>query len=299
MSEVNAMFVLLETLVAVVEEKNITRAADKLHTTQPSVTRRIQQLEEEYRISLFDRQGKRLIVNKAGRKLYNEAKIILNRHSMVQHELLQFENPEQGQLHIGAGLTVSQFVLPSFLQMYQKKYPNIDFQLTSASSYFVQEKLVNYELDIGLITSEMDHPLIERIPLQTNEMILIAPADHPISHEPVKLHDLAKESFITFQKGAGFRDFIDKLWQKQDLSMQIKMETDSLEVIVKMVEHGIGLAFVPRIAAQPSLQNKKVKNILIKDLSIPHRTLSLIYRKDSYVPANVEVFIKEIISYCK
>ncbi|WEG14424.1 LysR family transcriptional regulator [Pullulanibacillus sp. KACC 23026] len=292
------MLVLFETFVTVVESGSISKAAEQLTTTQPSVTRRVQLLEEEFGVPLFDRIGKRLILNKAGSLLFERAKLMLKNFSQVRDDIRMLDEADRGNILIGAGLTINQFVLPTFLYFFHKKYPKMTYKLVSGNSRHVLEKLLNYEIDVGLITTDIDHEAIERLPLKTSELVLIAPFATVFPERALLPDDLREHSLITYQQGTGFRRFIDELFKDIGLSqLPIRLETDSIEVMVKMVENEMGLAVVPKIAAAPPIAEQKVKPLTLQNFDFPKRSLSLIYRKVGFQAAAVERFIDELKAF--
>ncbi|GMA65258.1 hypothetical protein GCM10025859_56980 [Alicyclobacillus fastidiosus] len=142
-----------ETFLAVVENETASAAAEVLHTTQPTVTRQIQQLERALGTALFDRVGKRLILTRAGERVYDTARELLQTQNRLLDALSELADPEQGTVRLGSGVTPSIYLLPNVIANYAVKHPAVRFQIVTGSSKVMTERLKQREIDLAFVTT--------------------------------------------------------------------------------------------------------------------------------------------------
>ncbi|MCF8567215.1 LysR family transcriptional regulator [Alicyclobacillus tolerans] len=288
---------LYRTLVEIVEEETLVRAAESLHLTQPTITRQVQQLERQLGMKLFERVGKRMIINRAGELTYRYAKSFLALEQKMLDELRTLSDPETGTIYVGAGLTPSIYLLPPLLADYRAKHPGVQFQVRSGSSREVWTLLKQREIDIGVVTT-VDGKWIDEVdtvPLFEDDVLLVASPEHPLSQAgAVYFGELANYSFVLMREGSGLRQMIVRLAGERGVPIPIAMETDSLESINRLVQNGVGLSFLPRSAVQDDLTERRLVQIAVVDAVLGVRTITLIALRESQLSASAAQFVREL-----
>ncbi|QQE77786.1 LysR family transcriptional regulator [Alicyclobacillus sp. SO9] len=282
---------LLETLVTVVDAGTLLEAAKQRHLTQPTVTRQLQQLERNYQIELFHRVGKRLLLNRAGEHVYQFAKRLIVLEQKLQDELGALGDPAVGTVHLGAGITPSLYLLPQVLSSYQKEYPRVQFQVRSGSSAETQEALLNGEIDIGIVTTFNHDDSLAGTPLYSDDLLWVVSPDHPLTTKS-NLHpqDLQNVPFVLMPKSSGLRKIVDVIARDHQIELQTATETDSLESISRLVQVGLGVSVLPRSAVQSELNAGRLAAIRIESIRPASRTITLVRRKDGFLPACTNQF---------
>ncbi|MFD3447188.1 LysR substrate-binding domain-containing protein [Microbacteriaceae bacterium 4G12] len=298
------MFDLLETFINVVEYGTLSEAAKKLHTNQPNITVRIQKLEKELGVKLFDREGKKLILNPVGYKMYEQFRALLKSYSDIRGEMELYKQPNYGHIRIGGGFQILLSILPGFLSYFSELLPKVTFDIKIGPADEIYQLVKNYDIDFGFVDTRQSTEGIEQLELGLQTRLeLIVPKTSELSHlETVTKQDLYKMQFISFKKGTRLMNYIEHELEKEGIlpnELSTKMELDHIELIIKMVEMGLGAAIVPITTTSQIIQNKDVKLLHVIDLNMTPQKIYLIYRKNRFFPASSLQFINEIGTYYK
>jgi DNA-binding transcriptional LysR family regulator len=284
------------TFVAIVENETLVSAAQALHTTQPTLTRQLQQIESDFGIQFFDRVGKKLVLNQAGFLVYQYAKQFVTLENRMQDELSVFMNPEVGAIRIGAGLTPSIYLLPQLFSLYRAKHPFVQFHVRSGSSEEVFTALLHGEIDLGVVTTLVHEGLeVKTVPLIRDDLLLVAPAGHPLLRsQPASIQEVAEYPVVLMAKGSGLRKIIDEIAGTHGFKWEMVTETDSLESINRLVQSGLGLSVLPRSSVQDDLLQGKLSVVALRDMELGARTITLISRSTGYLPAAASRFAEKL-----
>jgi DNA-binding transcriptional LysR family regulator len=278
---------LLRTLLTVAESQTLVQAAESLHLTQPTVTRQLQQLEQRLGVRLFDRFGKRLVLNHAGEVVYRYAKSQQRLYEKMQEELNALADPDVGTVYIGAGLTPSIYLLPPVLATYRARHPRVQFQIRSGSSRQVCAALQRREIDLGVVTTVDEQAQdLDTTPLLRDELLLVAAPHHPLAlRGAAAFADWIREPLILMRQGSGLRRIVESLAAERGLSLQVAMETDSLESISRLVQLGVGISCLPRSCVQDDVAAGRLVVVEPEDVDLGARIITLVTRKEGMLPA--------------
>src|SRR5579875_1704743 len=204
------MQTLYQSFVQIVESDTLVTAAEVLHTTQPTLTRQIHQLESTLGVKLFDRVGKKLVLNRAGELVYQHAKRLLVMEEKMHDELNAFMNPEVGTVYVGAGLTPSIYLLPPLFALYREQHPQVRFQVTTGSSQQISQALLQREIDMGVVTTvDNASQEIDAVPLIRDELLLVAPINHPLTVQTyVTMAEISRFPMVLMRQGSGLRKIV-------------------------------------------------------------------------------------------
>lgn len=242
----------LRAFVIVVEEGNITRAAERLCIQQPPLTRLLQGLEEELGVKLLQRLPRGVRMTEAGSVLFNEARALLTRADQLTEAVHRAARGEQGHLAIGftSSAALHPFV-PNLLRRYRDILPGITTLLDEAGSGELMEALVEERLDVAFVRSPVSGiPGLTIEPVLLEPMLIALPHGHRLaleSSEPVPLAELIHEPLILYRRpaGQGLYDAILAACHRAGFSPRIVQEAPRLPATLNLVGAGLGLSIVP------------------------------------------------------
>ncbi len=183
----------LRYFLTVVREESITKAAEVLHITQPTLSRQLAQLEKEIGVKLFDRGSRKIQLTNEGILLRRRAEEILQLVDKTEKELVKQEEQVEGKISIGCGETASVQVIPELIDSFRQKYPRVTFDIFTATADLVKEQMDKGLLDIGLLLEPIDMEKYDFIRLNVREkwVVLMRPDDPLSEKESVNAKDLS------------------------------------------------------------------------------------------------------------
>lgn len=241
----------LRYFVAVAEELNFTRAAERLHMAQPPLSTQIRQFEEELGAQLFERDKRRVFLTQAGREVLDRARAILAAADEAKKAARRAASGEIGELHLGyAASAMFTELLPAVIRRYQKRFPQIQLHLHEMPSMEQLYAVHNRELDVGIVRRpDVATPAGVRIEEWYRAPLVAAiPKMHPLAkREALRIADLKDQPLIMFPRDSG----IGLYWRVVDLCVKAKFrphivrETRDYAVMIGLVAAGVGIAVVP------------------------------------------------------
>ena len=278
----------LKVFAAIARHGNLGAAADELFLSKGAVSQSLQELERQLATPLFDRVHPRLQLNSEGLLLQPAAEELLTRMQEIE-QLFSPDAEPSGQLRLGASQTIGNYLLPGLLA---SSAPTLGLppRVTIANTHLLCHALAHFELDLALIEGENHHPDLLSEPWLEDEMLIIAPPDHPLAGQPgLPLERLGEETWVLREPQSGSREQFEQQIQPHLARGQIGLELNTLEAVMLAVEHGLGLSFVSRLAVSDRLQSGRLV-ALSPDRRFP-RQLSLIWHKQKYHSATLRRFL--------
>ncbi|MCP8970007.1 LysR family transcriptional regulator [Ectobacillus ponti] len=286
----------LQIFVTVVEQKNFSRAAELLHVSQPNVSLHIRNLEEEFGVQLLIRSPKQVRVTEAGKLLYARAKQILAHYEDAKQEIREMLHSVSGTLRVGSSFTVGEYILPKVLAAYTNQYPQVDIGVKIANTEEVVQALRASEIDLGFIEGNTVQEDIEVVPFMEDEMIVIAPPDHPLSQRRLLEGSMLQDQvWITRERGSGTRAYSDKFIADLQLHMKRQFVFSSSQGIKEAVMAGLGLAVLSRWTVRKELAAGEVQTLRIRNTKIT-RPLSIVRRREPSSKA-ADAFIRKLEAF--
>lgn len=282
---------LMRSLLAVVDAGAITAAADRVGLTQPALSRRIRQLEEEFGVALLSRGRKGVELTAAGELVAAEARVLVARYDGLCAQVAAHQRLEGGTIRLGGGATAVSFVLPPAIADFQRDYPGVRFHLKEAGSREVEQDVVSGRLELGLVTMPVHLRELTVKPLMADRIVLIARAEHPLANlQQVDVQALSGMSLVGFEAGSAIRHLIDAALREAGVEMNVVMELRSIAAIVRMVATTGNLAFVSRIGVE---NERDVRVLPVRGLAI-RRELAVIARRGVVLSPAAEAFAKRL-----
>jgi DNA-binding transcriptional LysR family regulator len=223
--------------------EHMTRAAEELHITQPSLSKAIIQLEKQLGVPLFDRIGKRIRLNPFGKAFLLRVDRVFQELKEAQQELADLSGHERGLVLLG---TTTTRLLPNLLCEYLEQYPQVNIRLHQITTRETMLQLEKGEIDILISSPPLEQPGICTIPILNEEIFLVVSPMHPLaSCHSVFLRDVASEPFIHLTQEYEYRHFTNLLCNQAGFEPNIVFESNDPEVILSMVKSGLGVALIP------------------------------------------------------
>ncbi|SNT35512.1 DNA-binding transcriptional regulator, LysR family [Granulicella rosea] len=269
----------LNTFLEVAREKSFSRAGEKLHVTQPSISAQVRSLETHLGHRLFDRGGRKVTLTASGRIFLPFAEESLLRFKHIQSALADQERTPRGTLTISANDSTALYVLPLLITKFKKKYPRVVLNIVRAERSKTVAFVLDREVDFGIVSLPIKDPRLHVEIIHEDRLVLVVPANHPLTElDVVTLSEASKHGFLVPKEGRR-RELIDHLFLQNKTARRVTMELDSSEMLKRLIVAGLGISFLPRINVLDEINQGRVAAIDVVGVSIP-RNLGLISRND-------------------
>jgi DNA-binding transcriptional LysR family regulator len=285
----------LQYALAIAKELNFSRAAEKLHIAQPSLSQQLAKLEKELGVQLFSRTTSSVELTYAGKVFLEKAQAIIDTVEMLKREMDDISQMRKGRLVIGSLPITGSHVLPMVLPAFKARYPDIEIQLVEETTRNLEALTASGETDISLLSLPLADASLAWETLVEEEIVLALPPAHPLvpregDEAGVRIDALKDEPFIVLKKGQGFRMIAVDLCRKAGFEPNIVFESSNIETVQSLVAAGMGIAFVPRMVIRDSRLPFTPAYARLAEPR-PARTLVIAWRHGRYLPKSAEAFI--------
>lgn len=276
----------LEVFLETAHQQNITRAAKALSMSQSAASSALKELEQQFDIQLFDRVGKRLQLNELGRLLQPRAKALMEQARALEGDLDR--HADAGPLKIGATLTIGNYLMVPLMARYMASAVDAKASLQVANTREIAERVVNFELDVGLIEGELQHPELTVTPWKNDELVVFCAPSHPLAQKKLlNDNDLLSAQWILRESGSGTRQVFERALHGLLPQLKVTLELQHTEAIKRAVESGIGVGCLSKIALVEAFKHRT-----LVPLSIPHRNFErhfyIILHRHKYLSAGIQ-----------
>jgi DNA-binding transcriptional LysR family regulator len=268
----------VEGFLEVARRGSVSRAAEALFVTQPTLTARLKSLERELGTPLFLRTPQGMRLTEAGRAWVPYAERALRALVDGRDALHQVMTASAGHLMIAAAPAVSTYVLPELLERFVDAHPRVEVSVRTGHSEDVVELVVRDEVQIGLGRA-IRHPDLELRPFHTEDLVLVCAPDHPFTRRPsVAMAEVAGQKLIMFDRTSSYYEITQGAFLSAGVSLRGQMELDSIEAAKKMVERGLGVALLPGTAVAREVTSGTLCVVRMKDAP-PMQNMIVAYRR--------------------
>lgn len=269
----------LQVFLTVAREKSFSRAAEKLFRTQPAISMSVRKLEEWVGEPLFVRGSRAGRLTDAGELLLEYAERMLNLREQSRRGLDDLRGLTCGRLSLGVNESSIHALLPLFVR-YRKLHPDIKISVERTSSHDIPGALLNYKLDLGVISYVPEESKLVAVPFFKDKLTLVVNPKHRLaSRRTVDISDLGKEIFIAHIVDSQHRWKVIQLFEKNRVTLNRDVELPTIESIKRFVEMGMGVAIVPAMCVRHEVSIGLLAELTIKQLNIPRR-LYLVHRRN-------------------
>ncbi|MDE6869063.1 MAG: LysR family transcriptional regulator [Clostridia bacterium] len=259
------------------KHKNITRAAVELYSSQPAVTRAIQNLENELGCRLFVRTKNGVEFTHEGQTLFDYVRIAHSQILKGEDELSHLISAENGTIYIGTTVTALHGFLFGILDDFHSKHPNVKFKINTGSNNGTIEKLKTGIFDIAFVSTPCNtSKTLNSVTVRSFNDILIAGKNFSkLKDKTLSLNDIKNYPFVCLRHSMQLRQFIDDIFADNDVALTPDIETDSADLLVPMISHNFGLGFVPQDMAEGAIKRGEVFRVKLEK-ELPPRNICMI-----------------------
>jgi DNA-binding transcriptional LysR family regulator len=230
---------------AVARLRSVTRAAEEVSLTQPSVSMQVKALEEKIGMPLIDQIGKNLFLTRAGEEVANTSREILDRLDVMKTNLASVNNEIAGSLNL-AVVTTTKYFLPQRIGEFKRRYPGVEPRVNMGNREQIMQRLANNLDDVYIMGTPPDQKVLAYAPISTNEIVFVAHPYHPLAALPsMTLDQLLSADIISRERGSGTRQAIERRFAENGLQLNPLMEFEDSEAIKLAAISGLGIAYLP------------------------------------------------------
>ncbi|MBN7796412.1 LysR family transcriptional regulator [Parahaliea mediterranea] len=266
----------LDIFATVARLGSFSQAAQQLHMAQPAVSIAVRKLEEELGLALFDRSGRRVRLTAEGRELCQRAEAILGQVAELERQFGERRGLMRGELTVSCPSMVATYYLPEFLGEFLGEHPGLTASVSQLGTTHVRRQLLEGELELGVISEDGaadELAQLERVPLLEQPILLCMAEHHPwAGRARIDIEELHGSPMVVYESGYFIRDQLDRLCRARDVSPELRMQSNFLPLLVRMVKQGLGTtigleimaAGEPGIVAVPLAGDARLRMSLAK-----------------------------------
>jgi DNA-binding transcriptional LysR family regulator len=280
----------LQTFIAVVEERGFSRAAKRLHRSQPAVSQTIRKLEDELGQPLLDRSLRDGTLTAAGTLIYEYAQKLVNLRSEATVALGELQQMSRGKLAIGANEFTSLCLLP-LLDEFRRLYPAIKIEVHRCLGSRIADDLLNHKVELGVLSFHPESSELRCIVIYRDQLAFILHPQHPLARrKKVRIQHLGAELFIAHNVPSPYRVKVLRAFERSRTPLNMGVELPTIEAIKSFVAMGNGVALVPRMSVRNELASGELVTVSVPELQF-ERKLRLVYRKRSPLSHAAQAFL--------
>ncbi len=280
----------LKAFVLVAENGSFSQAAEKLHLTQPAVSKRVALLEEQLGAGLFDRIGRNVTLTEAGRALLPHAKAVEQELLAAQQSVRDLDGEVAGRLRLATSHHIGLHRLPPLLSTFSKAYPGVQIDIEFLDSEQAYELIMQGKAELAVVTlAPVEEGSVITVPVWLDPLDFMVAADHPLAkHRALDLEILSEHPAILPGLNTYTGQIVKGLFDRHGLQLQVSMATNYLETIRMMASVGLGWTVLPRSMRDDSLATLDVAGAGIE------RTLGLVYHQGRSLSRAARAFIEAL-----
>ena len=242
----------LRYFLAVAEEGNFTRAAEKSYVSQPSLSAQIIKLEGELGQKLFNRLGRRAELTQAGRFLETRARTILMEVENAQRQIKEGAAEVSGVISVGATPSVTPYLIPPVIELARERYPKLLIRIQESLRRKLISDVVHGELEVAISSYTGDTPNVDAEPILQESLVLAVPSGHSLASKqgPVSLNDFKEEPLVLLGESATLGDKVFDFFDNNDTKPNVVALCSQVRTVKELVSAGMGVAILPEMARE-------------------------------------------------
>ena len=289
----NINFELYKIFAYVVKNNNITKAANELHITQPSISKSIKNLEEQLGCTLFIRNKYGISLTNEGKVLYDKIKNAINLVESAEDDIKSILNVEKGSITIGVSNTITRMYLLPYIKEFHKLYPKIKIKIITDPT----NKMIPNVRDgiIDLLILNLPYPIPSNFSvfnlMELHDIFAASSIEfNDLKNKTIKISDLNKYPLILLSNGSNTRYFLDNFMTKNNITLTPDFEFTSYSLVTEFTKSGLGLGFITKEYLNNELENNELFEVKL-DKKIPSRKLGIAYLSNKPLSKSSEKFI--------
>ena len=291
----------LQVFYSVARHLSFTKAAESLHMTQPAVTFQVRQLEEQFNTRLFDRTHNRINLTEAGDRVHHYAKQIFELYSRMEGEVRELTGEVSGVVILGASTTIAEYMLPSLLGAFKRKFPDVVIRLRVSNTDGIVTMVEENEIDLGVVEAPVSNKSLVVEICRVDTLVAVLPPEHELAgRASLPVADVLKYPFITREEGSGTREVTFDYLRGAGLepaNLNLVMELGSPESIKGAIEADMGISILSRSTIGKELQ---LRTLACVELDPPlERPFSFVHQKQKFRVRAIEELLDFSRAYCR
>lgn len=283
----------LETFLAVAEERSFSRAAARLHRTQPAVSQIIARLEAELGETLLERSSRDGTLTDAGAVLQEYARKMLNLRTEAGAALTDLRSLHKGQLNLAANEYTCLYLLP-LLDAFRRQHGKIKVAVQRALASRISDEVLQHSVELGVLSFRPDDPQLCSTVVYRDQLVCIVGPRHALAGAgEASIKRLGRETFVAHNVASPMRGKVIAAFERHRTPLRMEVELPSLEAIKRFVERGNGVALVPRLTVERELGSGALVAVGVPELQM-ERKLRLLSRKRAALSHAAQAFLEVV-----
>ena len=285
----------LRIFVAVAECEHVTRAAEALRLTQSAVSAAVAALERRYGVALFDRVGRRIELNEAGRLFLGEARAVLARAAAAELALSEMSGLKRGTLSVHASQTIASYWLSPRLVAFRRAYPQIEVKLAVGNTAQTAKAVIDGTAELGFVEGRVEDPALQQSTIGQDRLTIVVGAGHPWAlKKRLTEQDLVEGDWVLREPGSGTRSEFEAALGSSGLSpgaLKIALELPTNEAVRAAVEAGAGVTAISELVVEAAL---RAGTLVAVAFQLPARPFLVLHHRNRYQSKAAQEFVKII-----
>lgn len=281
----------LSYFLEVARHGSFSKASEKLHLSQPTLSKMVKNLEEELGLLLFERSTRRIHLTDAGEVVQAHAQHIMRSFENLDSALTEMKQIKTGHFTLGLPPVIGASFFPKIIARFHQLYPNVRIQLVEEGGKLVEQALLEGEIDLGVVVLPVDEEMFEIVPLVERELMLVVNPEHTLARKnQVSLLDLTEESFILFRKGFALHDRVREACIRSGYEPTVAYESAQWDFISEMVTANMGISLLPETICT-KLDPVQITSIRMVEPKV-YWNLAIIWHKNHYLSYAARAWIR-------
>ena len=296
-----------EYFIAIADAGSLTKAAERLYVSQPSLSQYLKRLEKRLGVELFDHTASPLKLTYTGERYYHYVRQVKHLEENVQKEFQDIQQEVSGRLRLGVALWRGACLLPDVFPRLHQQYPEIQLELIEARSVELEQALLEDRIDFAILNlpRSLNYGALSCEIICGERILLAAPTKHPMVHAllqdcrcmggyPVASLELLRHIPLVLTKsGQNLTHVVEYALEKHRVEPEVLLRTENLTTAIHLAAKGMGCAFVPEEGAKLSQYPGEVTYFVVDTPELVW-DLGVVYRKDTYISHKVQFFVKTV-----
>ena len=288
----------LEVFLTVASERSFSRAAARLHRTQPAVSQAVRRLEDELNERLFDRSSKGGILTEAGQILLDYARRLIRLKDEAETVMHDLQKLRRGRVVIGANEAAVHVLLP-IVSLFRESHPDAHIEVQRIPARQIASEILNRSLDFGVLTFQPVERGLASVAIGIDDLVLLTHPNHPLAHrEEVSMEEFGRQIVIAHNDPSPARERVLRLSEQRHAPINIQISFPSLDGIKRAVEMNLGVALLPRRCALAEIGRKQLVAVRVPKLRLP-RQVRLVYRRGGELSRAASAFLDATRTHIK
>ncbi len=291
-------FAELEVFLTVAAERSFSRAAARLHRTQPAVSQAVRRLEDELNERLFDRSSKGGILTEAGQILLDYAQRLTRLKDEAETAMHDLQQLRRGRVAIGANEAAVHVLLP-IVSLFREGHPDAHIEVQRIPARQIASEVLNRSLDFGVLTFQPVERGLSSVAIGIDDLVLLTHPNHPLAHrKEVSMEEFGRQMVIAHNDPSPARERVLRLSEQRHAPINIQMSFPSLDGIKRAVEMNLGVALLPRRCALAEIGRKQLVAVRVPKLRLPKK-VRLVYRRGGELSRAASAFLDAARTHIK